>query len=123
MQLPQKNLPIKIMAINSVLDKIHLDLIHYLNFASIRPYLKRSQLLTDEELEKLDVESRTQTTRSTIETFIRFLKRKGPCHGSQFLSILKDSMNHDHHEGHVTIISALEEALTHQQSMETKQGI
>lgn len=100
----------------SVLDKVYLPLIRYLNVNSVKPYLKQKQLLTDDELERLDLAC-SQSSQSGAETLVKMLKRKGPCHEGHFLSALKDSMEFDPHQGHHGIISALEAVVE-----ETDQG-
>jgi hypothetical protein len=94
----------------SVLDKVYLPLIRYLNVNSVKPHLKQKQLLTDDELERLDSVC-SQSSQSAAETLVKMLKRKGPNHEKEFLSALRDSMETDPHQGHVGIISALEEVV------------
>ena len=98
------------MSSSSALDKIYLCLIRYLNVDSIKPHLKQSQLLTDEEFEYLSSANR-KTSQSAVETLVHFIKRKGPSHELDFLSALKNSMQFDPHQGHVEVIAALEESL------------
>ena len=98
------------MAGSSVLDKVYLPLIRYLNVNSVKPYLKQKQLLTDDELERLDLAC-NQSSQNAAETLIKILKRKGPNHEGHFLSALKESMLVDPHQGHLDIISALEEVV------------
>ena len=100
------------MAKCSALDKIYLSLVRFLNVSNLKPYLKQKQLLTDEELEQLQC---TATSQTTAETLIKILKRKGPNHDRELLSALKDSMELDPHQGHISIIADLEEALAKQE--------
>lgn len=95
------------MAGCSVLNKVYLPLIRYLNVSCVKPYLKQRQLLTDDELERLDLAC-SQSSQNGAETLIKILKRKGPSHEKSFLSVLKESMEFDPHQGHLGIISALE---------------
>lgn len=92
-----------------VFDKVYLSLIRYLNVNSIKPYLKQKQLLTDDELERLDFACK-ESSQSGAETLIKLVKRKGPGHEDDFLSALKDSMKFDPHQGHASIIAAMEAA-------------
>ncbi len=103
------------MAISSALDKIYLSLVHFLSVSSIKPYLKQRQLLTDEELEQLQC---AQTPQTAVETLIKIVKRKGPNHEREFLSVLKESMKVDPHQGHISVIAALEEVLAKQELIE-----
>lgn len=100
------------MARCSALDKIYLSLVRFLNVSNLKPYLKQKQLLTDEELEQLQC---TETSQTTAETLIKILKRKGPNHERELLSVLKDSMKLDPHQGHISVIADLEEALAKQE--------
>ena len=93
----------------SLLDSVLLELIEYLNIPNIRPYLGRAHLLTDDELERLTVPS--NTTKDAVEMFVMFLKRKGPGHERSLLSVLKESMEGDVHQGHAYIIALLEQRL------------
>ena len=92
---------------SSLLDKVYLHLVRYLNVGNVKPYLKQKQLLTDDELERLDFAS-SKGSQCGVEALIKIIKRKGPCHEEDFLSVLKDSMEFDPHEGHAIIIAALE---------------
>ena len=100
------------MARGSALDEVYLTLVQFLNVSSVRPYLKQRQLLTDEELEQLHC---YQTPQTAVEALVNIVKRKGPNHDRDFLSVLKDSMKVDPHQGHTTVIAALEDALKKQE--------
>lgn len=93
----------------SLLDSILLELIEYLNISNIRPYLGQAHLLTGDEIERLTIPS--NTTKDAVEMFVMFLKRKGPGHEQSFLSVLKESMKGDAHQGHAYIIGLLEQRL------------
>lgn len=96
------------MARGSALDEIYLTLVQFLNVSSLRPHLKQRKLLTDEELEQLHC---CPTQQTAVELLVKIVKRKGPSHEKDFLSILKDSMTIDPHQGHFSVISSLEEVL------------
>ena len=95
----------------STLDGLLPDMVRYLNISNLTPHLKKAQLLTDDELERLEVNS-SNTTRDAALKMLKFLKRKGPGIESAFLEVLKTSMQFDAHLGHATIIEALERSLT-----------
>ena len=94
----------------SLLDNIILELIQCLNIPNIRPYLRQARLLTDDELERLEV-TPANTTKDVVEVLATFLKRKGPGHERSFLLVLKESMKGDAHQGHAHIIDLLEKQL------------
>lgn len=94
------------------MDKVYPSLVQFLNVNSVKPYLKQRQLLTDEELEQLHC---CQTQQTAVEALVKIVKRKGPNHERDFLSVLKDSMEVDPHQGHISVIAALEDVLTKQE--------
>ena len=101
----------------SLLDNIVLDLIECLNIPNIRPYLRQARLLTDDELERLEI-TPANTTKDVVEALVTFLKRKGPGHERSFLLVLKESMKGDAHQGHAHIIKLLEEQLANADATE-----
>lgn len=101
----------------SLLDNIILDLIECLNIPNIRPYLRQARLLTDDELERLEV-TPANTTKDVVEALATFLKRKGPGHERSFLLVLEESMKRDAHQGHAHIIELLEEQLANADATE-----
>ena len=102
-------------ASSSALDSVYVDMMRYLNVPNLRPYLRQQHMLTEDEFEMLNI-TPGNTTQQAVENLIKILKRKGPSHEHQFLAVLKLSMEKDPHQGHASIIQALEDRLAQIQS-------
>lgn len=95
----------------SELDSISVDLITTLNIPNLRPFLRAKHLLTETELEQVEI-SPVNPRRQAIDKFISFLKTKGPDHAEIFLEVLKMSLEEDDiHLGHKYLCEKLEAAI------------
>lgn len=97
---------------SAILDRMYPLLVSNLNVPNLIPYLRKEQLLTSDEEERLHV-GRDNTMQDAAKRLITTLKTKGS--GLKpvrlFLSALKQSIANDTHLGHEEIIEQLEESL------------
>ena len=93
------------------LDHISVELKTSLNLPNLRPYLRAKHLLTESELEQVDI-SPANPRDKAIDKFVSILKTKGPKHANLFLAVLKESLEQeDSHLGHEHLIERLEAAI------------
>lgn len=99
-------------AISDILDDHYPLLVSNLNVPNLIPYLKKKQLLTNDEEERLHV-GHDNTRQDAARRLVTVLKTKGSSLATVhlFLSALKHSMVDDPHLGHEEIIAKLEESL------------
>lgn len=95
----------------SPLDDIMLDLTKYINIPNLRPLLRSKHLLTECELEQLEIGAHNPTDRA-VDQLVSFMKRKGPDHAEKFLELLEQSLREpDPHMGHEYLRQRLEQAI------------
>lgn len=103
----------------SELDRISLDLKSSLNIPNLRPFLREKHLLTEAELEQVEI-SPINPRGQAIDKLVSFLKTKGPNHAEIFLEVLKMSLKgDDFHLGHESLCERLEAVMEEKKNMET----
>ena len=101
------------------LDHISVELKTSLNLPNLRPFLRAKHLLTESELEQVDI-SPANPRDKAIDKFVSILKTKGPNHAEVFLEVLKESLEQeDSHLGHVYLSERLEAAIEEKFNMES----
>jgi hypothetical protein len=102
----------------SELDHISVELKASLNIPNLRPFLRAKHLLTESELEQVDI-SPVNPRDKAIDKFVSILKTKGPNHAEVFLEVLKESLEQeDSHLGHVHLSERLGAAIQEKIDME-----
>lgn len=95
----------------SELDDISVELRSNLNVPNLRPFLRARHILTEAELEQVEI-SAANPTGQAIDKLVSILKTKGPNHSVEFLEVLKLSLKEeDSHLGHVFLCEKLDAAI------------
>ena len=96
---------------SSPLDHIVLDLRKYINIPDLRPLFRCTHLLTDSELEQLEISANNPTDQA-VDRLVTFVRRKGPDHAKKFLELLQKSLREPGpHIGHGYLCKRLEEVI------------
>lgn len=96
---------------SSPLDDIIMDLKLYINIPNLRPLFRCTHLLTDSELEQLEISANNPTDQA-VDRLVTFVRRKGPDHADKFLELLQKSLREPGpHIGHKCLCQRLEEVI------------
>ena len=95
----------------SPLDDIIMDLKLYINIPNLRPLFRCTHLLTDSELEQLEISANNPTDQA-VDRLVTFVRRKGPDHAEKFLELLQKSLQEPGpHMGHDYLCQRLEKVI------------
>lgn len=102
----------------SVLDDISPELKKYLNIRNLTPLFRSKRLLTESELERIEISAHNPTSQA-VERLIAILKRKEPT-PEKFLEVLRLSLeDDDFHLGHQYLYEQLKDAMAREEEQKS----